>query len=174
MSGLKDLFGRQAVAIALLSLFVGLGSAAAVQDFFTVEIDEGGQVIDGDGTGFEWGSWYYYPNTDWWNQWFYNGYEVRVYLTIRVLDPQVGTGSNVTVALNWTSEEWPLDQDAPPLPATVWTPSLEDRYIKRQVINRHSHVDVVEHDVRDHGFLPGVGLDRRSRRQCQRGRADRA
>ena len=140
MSGLKDLFGRQTVVIALLSLFVGLGSAAAVQDFFTVEIDEGGQVIDGDGTGFEWGSWYYYPNTDWWNQWFYNGYDpdgtktVRVYLTIRVLDPQVGTGSNITVALNWTSEEWPLDQDAPPLPATVWTPSLEDRYIKRQVI----------------------------------------
>ena len=140
MSGLKDLFGKQSVIIALLTLFVGLGSATAVEDYFTVEIDDNGEVIGGGGTGYDKGTWYYYPNTDWWNQWFFNGYDpdgmktVKLDFVIRVRDSQSGTGSVATVALNWSSDQWPVDMDGPPLPQDVWSLSREERYIERQVV----------------------------------------
>jgi hypothetical protein len=105
MGGFKTWFTAYFVTILVLIQGLGLGSAWAEEDYFSVEIDAKGEVVAGEGTGFDNGSWYYYPNTDWWNQWFSNGrYDptrgkiVQVDLTFRILDPEVATPSSVTVA----------------------------------------------------------------------------
>ena len=122
MSGLKARFTRYVVVTATLILAVGVGEAVGVEDVFTVDLDSRGEVVAGDGSGYGDGSWYYYPNTDWWNQWFFNGeYDSRrrkiieVDLTFRVLDALAATGGSVEVAVNWTTGAWPTA-------AWTWTP----------------------------------------------------
>ena len=143
MSGLKIWFSRYTVTVMVLILSVGISSALAVEDVFSVDIDAKGEGIAGDGTGFDRGSWYYYPNTDWWNQWFYNSdYDpahrkvVEVDLTFRVLDPTSAVASTVEVALNWTTGAWPSDMDVPvpPLPQDIKSVSHEGQVIVRQVV----------------------------------------
>lgn len=112
MSGLKARFLWVAIAASIWMLGVAVGPAGAVEDYFTVDLDVAGQVAAGQGTGYEHGSWYYYPNTDWWTQWFFNGpYNpkgkkvVSVGLDIAILDPMSSVGSYVEVSLNWTKPE---------------------------------------------------------------------
>ncbi len=141
MNGRKNLCTRQRMIVAILILFMGSGSALAVEDQFMADIDAAGQVIAADGTGFGKGLWYYYPQTDWWNQWFYNGvYDpdmrkvIEVDLTITALDPTSGSPGSVEVAVNWTTAEWPSDVDAPPLPADLRSLTHENQLIQRHVI----------------------------------------
>jgi len=143
MSGLKRWFTNYVVTAAVLILIAGVGSALAVEDLFSVDIDAKGEAIAGDGSGFEEGAWYYYPNTDWWNQWFFNGeYDsalrkvVQVDLTFRVLDPTSAVASTVEVAVNWTTGDWPSDMDnpVPPLPTDIKSPSHEEQLIERHII----------------------------------------
>lgn len=142
MSGLRTGFLKY-VAATVLIVSAGIGSAWAEEDVFTLEIDAKGEPIAGDGSGFDGGLWYYYANTNWWNQWFYNGpYNrtgrkvVEVDLTFRVLDPTSAVQSTVEVALNWTTGDWPddIDNPAPPLPDDIKGLSQEELLIERHVI----------------------------------------
>ena len=148
MSGLKVWFTRYAVAVAVLTLIIGLGSTWAVEDQFSVEFDTKGDALAGDGTGYD-GAWYYYPNTDWWSQWFYCGeYDamgstvVEVDLMFRVLDSAASDTGTVEVALNWTTDEWPSDMDvpAPPLPEDIKNLSQEERIIARHTVVRSREI----------------------------------
>jgi len=143
MSGLKTWFTKYVAAVLILALGMGLGSAWAEEDYFTVEIDAKGEVVGGSGTGYDNGTWYYYPNTDWWNQWFFNGpfdptrsKIVQVDLTFRILDPVAAVASSATVALNWTTGDWPSDMDvpAPPLPRDIRGQSHEEQLIERHIL----------------------------------------
>jgi len=143
MIGLKVRFSKCAIMAAILLLSVAVTSALAVEDQFSVDIDAKGDVVAGDGTGFSHGTWFYYPNKDWWNQWFYNGdYDesgrkvVELDLTFRVLNPTAAAPSVVTVALNWTTGSWPSDRDepVPPLPQDIKSASQEDQLIVRRIV----------------------------------------
>ncbi len=153
MSGLKQGFTKIALAALIWMLLVGIGSAAAVEDLFTVDLDRAGQVLAGQGTGYEHGSWYYYPYSDWWTQWFYNDkYNpqgkkvVTVGLDISVFDPTATAGSYVEVSLNWTTANWPSDAEVPPLPRDIRSLSHENQLIRRQTL-------VARTDVRDSTFI---------------------
>ncbi len=139
MSGLKEVLSRSTVAGLLLVLCVGLGTASAAQDQFAVNIGQAGEIVDGTGTGYNHGSWYYYPNTDWSAQWFFNDKpdrDLKKIITVDVsLDLLDSTQSGtVEIAVNWTSLDWPAAQTEPPLPARVANPDHERLYILRQTI----------------------------------------
>jgi len=123
MSTWKGLCHQPAAALALIVLAMGWSSTGAAQDQFTVEVGKAGEIVKGEGTGFNHGSWYYYPATDWLAQWFPNSGLSRdaknvidVDLTIRVLDPKASSVGTIEASVNWTKLTWSGTQKSPPLP----------------------------------------------------------
>lgn len=109
--------------------------AMAVEDNFFLTVGPDGSV-QGGGSGYNGGEWYYYPDSLWYNQWFYNApfnpdrwKEIDLLAGLEVLTPTAG--SFATVTYNWSTPEWSaLGLDRPPLPTDV-DPSTEDLYIQR-------------------------------------------
>lgn len=135
---LKELFSRHAVAATLITLLAGWGSVRAAEDQFSVDIERSGVLSRGAGTGFEDGSWYYYPRTGQLVQWFFNGAldrdrkkVVEVDLTVRLRS--LIAGGSIEVSLNWTNTTWPERQEAPPLPDT-WDTGTEQQYIEQRIL----------------------------------------
>ena len=183
MSGFKVRFSRYVVAVMILALGLGIGSAGAVEDTFSVDIDSAGRFVAGQGTGFEHGTWYYYPQTDWWNQWFFNGRHdntrrkvIEVDLTFRVLNPAAATGGSVEVALNWTTGQWSSDPEdpAPPLPHDIINLSHEGQLIERHIVVPRRDVQQsifinTSHEIE--GFCPAwVSIDIRGSNVSVEGR----
>ena len=158
MTALKRPFRRPAVAVALMILLLGWGSALAVQDTFTVDLGNFGGIIDGGGTGFDGGAWYYYPHSDRLIQWFFNGAInrdakkiIEVDLTLNVLEPKLGSSGYVEVFVHWTKLSWPEDQDGPPLPGgknadqemnQIHTRSILDRTQIRQTLTTTASFEI--------------------------------
>jgi hypothetical protein len=127
------------VAFVLAAFLVFLAappSAMAVVDEFHVKIGNNNELISGGGSGYDEGTWYYYPNTKWWNEWFYNApfdptrwKEIDVEFTIS----PTSADSWAVVTINWSTPEWSaLGNDHPPLPENVdQFPWLEYKYIAR-------------------------------------------
>jgi hypothetical protein len=117
-------------AAAVLVLAVTPAAAQPVEDEWWIAIDydltlvpslSGGSGFN-DGTG-EFGTpWYYYENTVWWNEWFYNApYDpdrwkvIDFGFDIVPMDPALD--SYFEVVVNWSTPEWSaLGLDRPPLP----------------------------------------------------------
>ncbi|MHC4332949.1 MAG: DUF7901 domain-containing protein [Planctomycetota bacterium] len=129
--------------------------APKMTDSFWVRVGPDG-VAEGGGSGYNDGQWYYYPNTDWWNEWFYDHpYNpnrmkvIDVNFTIQPLDP--GLASLATVAYNWSTPDW-LDPCSPPLP--YLDPADEDLLIRRSIFFE-SDLQVWPQVVQDHFEIPG-------------------
>ena len=60
------------ICAVLILTFVSSSAFAAptIDDFFVTFV--GNEVSEGGGSGFANGAWFYYPNTGWYNQWFYD------------------------------------------------------------------------------------------------------
>jgi len=120
-------------AVVLLALALSAGPAWAdrSRDSFDAVIDDTGFVTDApDGPATEW---YYYPNTDWWNVWFYDHpFEwdwdkyIRVWVWVEPLGPPP---SWIQLTVNWSTPEYPPGMPDPPLPPL--TPIEELMYIFR-------------------------------------------
>jgi len=95
-------------------------------------IDAGGTDYYDDGTSIN--GWFYYPNTDWWNIWFYDhpfepdGYKLYdIYFEWYPTDPYYW----IEVSANWTTPDWPSG-NPPPVPPL--TPAEENLYIEREYL----------------------------------------
>jgi hypothetical protein len=118
-------------------LFLTLATSAWAQahhEGFTGIIGPGNVLIGGGGSGWNNGEWINYPQTNWWNQWFYDDppdpkrYKVIDYTLS--LDPQApGTVTFLDIAINWSTLDFPISgpDGAPPMPD-------QERYIERGVI----------------------------------------
>ncbi len=76
--------------------------------------------------------WYYYPQTDWWNIWFYDHPfdDTRIkeiYTSFNLWKYFPGMPSYVEVAVNWATDLWPPDSP-PPLPPD------DEPYIGREIL----------------------------------------
>ncbi|MBU0983461.1 MAG: hypothetical protein KKA42_06300, partial [candidate division Zixibacteria bacterium] len=113
------------------------GDADTVSNPFYITVDPTGTPIDGGGGGFFGTGWYFYPTYDWWNIWFYDHpFDVERYKTFHIefdAFPFEGGPSFLEVAINWSTDQWSLDQlpgdSAPPLPGVN-----EDLYIGRYTV----------------------------------------
>jgi hypothetical protein len=127
---------------AVLSLLAGLiwpcAGLAQTTDTFNATINVDG-VVQGGGSGYGGGQWYHYPNSGWYNQWFYDGpfnangrKTIEYSAVLNTLSPTAG--GRVTVAINWTTDQW-QDGSTPPLPGQFANnPNLESQYITRQTV----------------------------------------
>ena len=123
----------------LLSMLLLASVLWAEEDVFVVQMDSQGMVVEGGGSGYADGEWFFYPYTEWWNQWFYNGplelegkKEIRFRATLR--GDYAGAAAYAEIAVVWSTDQWPTGMDRPPLPEDMNSPSYENKVIKRQVI----------------------------------------
>jgi hypothetical protein len=104
--------------------------------WYRIAFDGSGNYLYGDGHGYGGGTWYFYPQTEWWRQWYYNepystyrqGYlEYQVY--IKAVDSRLP--SSAEIRFNWSTAQWSgLRESHPPLPGDVPTTATESAYMQ--------------------------------------------
>jgi hypothetical protein len=99
-------------------------------DDFWAQVDF--DYVFGGGSGFDDGFWFYYENTGWWNQWFYDGVfdpeRFKVVTIMLDIDPYIPGW--IEIALNYSTPWWSeLGRPYPPIPPL--TPPEEELYIER-------------------------------------------
>ncbi|NCC73926.1 MAG: hypothetical protein EOM06_11065, partial [Sphingobacteriia bacterium] len=127
-----------------LVLFSAAGSYLQIipllrrMDHAWLDMSENGQPLVWEGTGYANGEWFYYPNTEWWNVWFYDhpiAPERRKIINgIIMIEPRLpDLPSYVEIVFNWSTPEWPgfPEIDRPPLPSDVTDPQIEQMMIVR-------------------------------------------
>ncbi len=107
-------------------------------DMFMVAMDENGEPEAFEGTGFNEGTWYEYPNYEWWNVWFYDHpvdqNRKKVVTGSMMVEPRIpDMPSYVEIVFNWSTPDWPgyPELNRPPLPEDVQDPTIEDLFIGR-------------------------------------------
>ena len=105
-------------------------------DNFLIEVKPGGVLESGGGSGYESGTWYYYENTDWWNQWYYNqpfdlNRDKLIHIEFDVFRYNHPSDVWFELAVNWATDEW--QREGPP-PVPPLTPEDEEKYISRAVL----------------------------------------
>ncbi|MFH2035476.1 MAG: dockerin type I repeat-containing protein [Candidatus Zixiibacteriota bacterium] len=113
------------------------GTADTVVNAFFITVDPSGTPVGGGGENPFGDGWYFYPQYDWWNIWFYDHpFSYDRYKTIHIefdAFPMAAGPALLELAVNWSTDQWSLDQpildSAPPLPGVN-----EDIYIGRQTL----------------------------------------
>jgi hypothetical protein len=111
---------------------------------FTITLDYDNQFLGGGGSGWNSGDFIYYPNTYWWNQWFYDDppdpdrwKKITYDIDIDVPDTPPPLDLDVFVVINWSTMDF-LEtgpDGSPPIPPL--TPAEESLYIVRQGVGSH-------------------------------------
>ncbi|MBN1359292.1 MAG: hypothetical protein JW993_01815 [Sedimentisphaerales bacterium] len=124
------------VLLVLVCWCVSAGLGA--ENAFNASVSSSGQ-LQGGGDGHSGGNWYYYPNSQYYTQWFYNGpFDQTSYKTIdwsvRVELIDIYAYAYVKIAINWTTDRW-ISTQSPPLPSQFsGDPTSESQIIKHQVV----------------------------------------
>jgi len=104
-------------------------------DVFNITFDATGWMAEGGGSGYDGGTFFYYPNTEWWNEWYYDGVldlsRVKNVLLTVTITP-TGADADATVAINYSSPNYPPGTGQPPLPPL--SPEDEAAWIVRDVV----------------------------------------
>ncbi len=110
--------------------------------WYRIVLDTNGRYTSGDGHGYGSGTWYSYPATGWYRQWFYNqpfdpngkGH-LRYAVYIQAVDNTKPTILEVNV--NWTTPSWSqLKAKQPPLPKDTPTAGDEAKYMMSRGLYR--------------------------------------
>jgi hypothetical protein len=129
-----------AAAVVITSVAVAQNDIEDPSSFpgvwYRVAFDSSGNYLRGDGDGYGAGTWYFYPQSGWWRQWFYNepydagrqGYlEYQVY--IKAVDRRLP--SSAEIQFNWSTPQWSgLRSGRPPLPGDAPTTATESAYMQ--------------------------------------------
>ena len=104
-------------------------------DMFHIRFDATGWMIEGGGTGYDGGTFYYYPNTEWWNEWYYDGLldlsRAKMVMVTFTIIPE-GPDADATVAINYSSPDYPPGTGQPPIPPI--SPEDEGNWIVRDTV----------------------------------------
>lgn len=112
--------------------------AAPTTENFQVILDGQNHVMDGSGSGWDGGAWIYYPNTGWWNQWFYDDPPDPLrwkYIDYNILADQVQwdpTDTIIDIVINWSTLSYPANPLSPPIPPL--DPAEEALFIERSYV----------------------------------------
>ena len=118
--------------IILAAMFVCLCSTAnalPTVDSFSITLENDNQFVSGSGSGYNDDTgvkdvtgnatpWYYYPNTNWYNQWFYDDPPDPTRWKTITYDIYITGLSYVNIVINWSTLDFPESgpDGAPPLP----------------------------------------------------------
>ncbi len=111
-----------------------------IVNHFWLEFDQNGKLIVDTSGGLEYfddgtsmNGWYYYPNTGWYNMWFYDhplDFEKMKEFFVQFFVQPINPNGWVAFALNWATDAWPPG-NPPPIPPL--SPENETLYVGRQV-----------------------------------------
>ncbi len=128
------------ICLLLVAFFVSGAKAEPIVDNFNITVYPDGSYVGG-GTGYNGGEWYYYPESGWINEWFYDhpfddtrGKIIHIEFDLVVYDPTLF--SALCFAVNWSTPEWSAlgyGEDYPPLPDMVGQD--ECLYIERDILD---------------------------------------
>ncbi len=140
---------------------------------FWITFDPMGNFLEGGGTDFFGEGWYFYPESKWWNIWFYDHpfdpgryKELFVMFDIRPLNPDMPMF--VDFAVNWATDQWPPGED-PPIPPVddedlvigreilISGPDVEGHYEFHYTIEAYNP-EWVSVDVRGYNFVIENGI----------------
>ncbi|MFH1701594.1 MAG: dockerin type I repeat-containing protein [Candidatus Zixiibacteriota bacterium] len=93
------------------------------------------------------GPWYYYPESQWWNIWFYDhplDYErfkiIHIDVDLMVLEP--GLPNFINFAVNWSTDLWSLEGNPPGQPRIPPLPGVdEQQFIGRETLLEGSDLE---------------------------------
>ncbi len=143
-------FGWESRLCCAAAVLVMVSVAAAQNDiedpnsfpdaWYRIALDNEGNYLRGDGHGYAGGTWYYYPQSGLWRQWFYNDpYDpnrqgrLNYQVYIQAVDPNKLTYAEVY--FNWATPAWSaLGQKRPPLPSDALTAELESQYTQSALL----------------------------------------
>ncbi len=103
--------------------------------FFRIVLDHNGDYVQGEGDGYGGGTWYYYPASGCWRQWFYNepyspDREGLLYYRVFITANDYARSVSFDVRFNWATPQWSqLGRNRPPLPDDAPTESDEAKYM---------------------------------------------
>jgi hypothetical protein len=103
--------------------------------WYRIALDANGRSLGGDGHGYGSGTWYFYPETRWHRQWFYNQPfdaagkgNLKYEMNIRAVDTTKPT--TIEINVNWTTPSWSQrNAKQPPLPQDAPTAREEQQYM---------------------------------------------
>jgi len=124
---------------AVLAFMVTPALAAPTTDNFswlyTYKFEGGGGTGFSDGTGLgTYKNWYYYPNTAWYNQWFYDAPPDPTRWKKITYDIIIQSQGQVTIALNWSTLAYQKTGPGGPPPLPPLSYVEEYTWIVREVI----------------------------------------
>jgi hypothetical protein len=104
---------------------------------FFIFMSPDGALLEGGGEGAYGEGWYYYPQSEWWNIWFFDhefapDRRKRGFIEFDIVKNDPASPMSVEVAVNWSTELWSIDhpgENAPPLPGEP-----EGLYIGREYL----------------------------------------
>lgn len=106
--------------------------------WYRIAFDKNGNYLLGDGHGYNDGTWYYYPDTGWYRQWYYNQpYDtdrkgvLRYEVYIKAVD--ANRPAYAEINFNWAKPEWyQQGLGRPPLPKDAPTADDEARFMQNR------------------------------------------
>jgi len=133
-------------SVAVVFIFIAMPVfAGPTTDNFSITLDTTNQFVTGSGSGYNGDTslhdatgndtpWYYYPNTDWYNQWFYDDPPDPDRWKRITYDIDIDGTGNVSIVINWSKLAFPGSgsDGSPPLPPL--TAQEESDYIARKLI----------------------------------------
>jgi len=136
------------VMVVVVMGMVGPASAEAIDSFFDIWLVGNNEIESSTGNGYMNGEIFLYPQTGWWNQWFFNEPEIFdrwkvIDYVITVDDPSapVGGGDILEVVVNWSTPLWP-DPAVPPIPGMLPPGLPEEDFIVREAVIWNGPVDI--------------------------------
>ncbi len=103
--------------------------------WYRIILDSYGDLAGGDGDGYGSGTWYYYPNTGWYRQWYYNqpydpDRQGFLHYDTYIKATDANHLTSVEIRMTWATPEWSaLGLDRPPLPGDAPTASSESIFM---------------------------------------------
>jgi len=141
------------IILAVLTLFIcSTANAIPTVDSFSITLENDNQFVTGSGSGFNDGDgmmdvtgnatpWYYYPNTGWYNQWFYDDPPDPTRWKRITYDIYITGLSYVDIVINWSTMDFPESgpDGVPPIPPL----DIDDEllWINRQTVVYSGLVD---------------------------------
>jgi len=135
---MKHLGMGLAVFALLLMVVVSADAGPVRSDLFNAQILPNG-VVEGSGSGWDNGRFVYYPESGWWNEWFYNdppSPDRWKWIDYDIMVNPASPGGVIEIAINWSTMAWPETGPVGPPPGgiTPLTLAEEGLYIVRETV----------------------------------------
>lgn len=126
--------------LAVVVIVVGwavTAEAVPTADDFKITMDGQNALVSGGGSGWNSGQWVSYPDTGWWNQWFYDGKPdpnrwKRIDYDFDIVPLAGALGGDVTVVINYSTLQYQETGSTGEPPVPPFSPGMEPVLINRQ------------------------------------------